>query len=78
VWIGTKPDPFNNHITLSDAFLTSLGAREDNNTTSRVSSPWANINSGGVSGNVLVIGASASDTTPDDEFKISKLDIKCN
>ena len=42
-----------------------------------VASRWANINSAGASGNVLVIGASASDTTPDDEFKISKLDIKC-
>jgi uncharacterized repeat protein (TIGR01451 family) len=78
VWIGTKTNPFTNHITLSDVVLTSLGAREDNNTTSSVSSRWANINSGGVSGNVLVIGASASDTTPDDEFKISKVDIKCN
>jgi hypothetical protein len=77
VWIGTKTDPFNNHITLSDAVLTSLGAREDNNMTGTVASRWANINSAGVSGNVLVIGASASDTTPDDEFKISKLDLKC-
>ena len=78
VWIGTKTDPFTNHITLSDAVLTSLGAREDNNATSSVTSRWANINSGGVSGNVLVIAASASDTTPEDEFKVSKVDIKCN
>ena len=77
VWIGTKTDPFTNHITLSDAVLTSLGAREDNNATGTVTSRWANINSAGVSGNVLVIAASASDTTPDDEFKISKLDLKC-
>ena len=77
VWIGTKTDPFNNHLTLSDAVLTSLGAREDNNTTSSASSRWANINAGGVTGNVLVIAASAYDTTPEDEFKISKLDVKC-
>ena len=30
VWIGTKTDPFNNHQTLSDAFLTSLGFTEVN------------------------------------------------
>ncbi len=77
VWIGTKTNPFTNHITLSDAVLTSLGAREDNNATGSVSSRWANINSAGISGNVIVIAASTSDTTPDDEFKISKLDIKC-
>ena len=77
VWIGTKTNPFTSHITLSDAVLTSLGAREDNNTTSRASSRWANINACGVTGNVLVIGASSSDTTPDDEFKSSKLDVKC-
>ena len=47
VWIGTKTDPFNNHITLSDAVLTSLGAREDNNTTSSASSRWADINPAG-------------------------------
>jgi hypothetical protein len=36
VWIGTKTNPFTNHITLSDAVLTSLGAREDNNATGTV------------------------------------------
>jgi len=77
VWIGTTTSPFTNHITLSDAVLTGLGAREDNNTTGSVTSRWANINSAGISGNVIVIAASTSDTTPDDEFKISKLDIKC-
>ena len=34
-WIGTKTNPIANHNTLSDAFLTSLGTREDNDTTSR-------------------------------------------
>ena len=77
VWIGTKTDPFNNHITLSDAVLTSLGAREDNNMTGTVASRWANINSAGVSGNVLVIASLVSDISPEDEFKLSKLDISC-
>lgn len=77
VWIGTKTDPFNNHITLSDAVLTSLGSREDDNTTSTGTSRTADINAGAVSGNVLVIAASTSDTTPEDEFKISQLVLTC-
>ena len=28
VWIGTKTDPFNNHLTLSDSVLASLGFSE--------------------------------------------------
>jgi len=77
VWIGTKNDPFNNHLTLSNALLSSLALQEDNNTSASVTSRWANVNAGNVSGNVLVIAASVSDTTPDDEFKISKVLFKC-
>jgi len=74
-WIGTVGDPANHH-TLSDAFLTSLGAREDNDTTS--SSPrWADINASNRSGNILVISASAADTTPEDAFKIHQVAFKC-
>ena len=36
---------------------------------------WADFNPNGVKGNVLVIAASVSDTTPNDQFKISKLDV---
>jgi hypothetical protein len=75
VWIGTKVDPFNNHLTLSDALLSSL-TTEDNTTTS-TSARWADINAGSLSGNVLVIAAQASDTTPEDAFKISKVDTVC-
>ena len=75
-WIGTKTDPINNHLTLSDALLTSLGAREDNTTT--ITSPrWADINGGNVLGNVLVISAKPGDVTLNDAFKISKVAIKC-
>ena len=77
VWIGTKTDPFSNHLTLSDALLSSLGPQSNNSTTSTATSRWADINAGGVTGNVLVVAAAASDTTPDDEFKISQLDLKC-
>lgn len=76
VWVGTKPDPINNHLTLSDALLSSLGAREDNLTTS-TASRWADINAGNVAGNVLVISALVGDTSPEDSFKISKLYTIC-
>jgi hypothetical protein len=71
-WIGTKPDPINNHITLSDALLSSLGAREDNSTTS-TAARWANINGGNVRGNVLVISALVGDASAEDAFKVHKL-----
>jgi hypothetical protein len=76
VWIGTKTNPFNNHQTLSDAFLTSLGFTEEN-TTTLTTSRWADINAGGVQGNILVIAAQASDVTPEDQFKIEKLTTFC-
>ncbi len=74
VWIGSTSDPFNNHITLSDAILSGFGTVEENTTTS-VDARLADINSAGKSGNVLVIAALASDTTPEDEFKISQLEL---
>ena len=75
VWIGTKTDPFNNHVTLSDAFLTSLGFTEVNLTT------LTHHAHGGperrqLAGNVLVIAADLGDTTPDDNFKIDTLTVR--
>jgi hypothetical protein len=76
VWIGMKTDPFNNHLTLSDSLLSSQGTFEEN-LTSVSTARWADINSGNVQGNVVVIAALASDTTAEDEFKISKLETLC-
>ena len=73
VWIGTKPA---GHNTLSDAFLASIAPREDNNTT-LTTSRWAVFNAANRCGNVVVISASASDTTPEDTFKIHKLHFGC-
>src|SRR6185295_3943564 len=42
-----------------------------------VTSRWADINSGNLTGNVVVIAALANDTSPEDEFKISKLETSC-
>jgi len=76
VWIGTKTNPFTNHIGLSDSVLSGLGYMEENFTTSG-DSRWADVNSGARVGNYIVIAALASDTTAEDEFKLGKLDIAC-
>jgi hypothetical protein len=75
VWIGTLPNAFNSHQTLSDAVLASLGFTEVNLTTLNTTRT-ANLNAGGVSGNVLVIAADPGDTTPDDQFKIANLVVQ--
>ena len=74
VWIGNKTDAFTKHQTLSDSFLSSLGFTEENLTTS-TASRWADINAGGVKGNILVIAALASDTSPEDQFKINQVSM---
>jgi uncharacterized repeat protein (TIGR01451 family) len=73
-WVGSATDPFNNHLALSDSLLSGLALREDNLTTSG-EPRWAEINGGGINGNVLIIAAQPGDTTPDDEFKINLLGI---
>ncbi len=74
-WVGTVDDSFNNHNILSDSFLNSLEFKEDNNTHSSYAR-WADINNNEVAGNVLVIAASTSDETPEDRFKIKKLEVQ--
>jgi hypothetical protein len=76
VWIGTKTDPYNNHQTLSTAFLSTL-VTEDNLTTS-ADARWADVNAAALQGNVLVIAAQANDDSPEDSFKLSKVDLVCN
>ena len=74
VWIGTIDNAFFNHQTLSDSLLAGLFNETNNTNSSR--SRWANINNGEVVGNVLVIAASVTDATPEDQFKIKKLKFK--
>ncbi|MCS7466785.1 hypothetical protein NZK35_09035 [Stieleria sp. ICT_E10.1] len=71
IWIGTIPGAYGTHQTLSDGLLSGL-SNEDNDTTSSYSR-WADFNGGQVAGNVLVLAASTSDTTPEDAFKIRKV-----
>jgi hypothetical protein len=77
IWIGTRTDPYNNHLTLSDGLLNSL-QQEDSVTPDVTSgSRWANVNSGKLLGNVVVIGGYEGDATPEDAFKVSKISIIC-
>ena len=74
IWIGTVTDPISSHLNLNSSVLSSLGLTELNQTTSS-SARWADFNAGEVTGNVLVIAADTTDTTPEDRFKISKLAV---
>lgn len=76
VWVGNTNDPYNNHLTLSDSLLNSFGPGEDNNTGS-ATDRWADINGGQIAGNVFVVAASVTDTTPEDWFKVGTLDVNC-
>ncbi len=74
LWIGSFTDPFNNHLTLSDTVLGRFGFSEDN-VTDLTTTRWADVNSGQIVGNAIVVAAQVSDTTPEDQFKIQTLDI---
>lgn len=76
VWIGNTSDPYNNHITLSDAVLSGFAPSEDNDTSS-TAARYADINSGQEAGNILVVAASTSDASPEDQFKIHYIDTHC-
>ena len=70
VWIGSKVNPYTNHLSLSDALLATLTTEV--NTSSATDTRWADINGGGIVGNVLVIATKVGDTN--DSFKLNKLD----
>ncbi|MEJ7594178.1 MAG: hypothetical protein WKF77_21780 [Planctomycetaceae bacterium] len=76
-WIGTKTDPFNNHLTLSDSLLSSMGFTEVN-LTSSTTTRTADLNAANFSGNVLIIAARVDEATAtaNDKFKIQNLTIK--
>lgn len=76
VLIGSKTDPFNNHQTPNDTWVTSLGALENSNSSSSADR-WAAFNAAGKVGNILLIAADVTDESPDDWFKVAKLQIAC-
>jgi len=73
--VGTVANAYNAPPTLSDALLASF-TKENNETTSG-DSRWADFNAGAKKGNVFIISGLVGDTSPEDAFKVSKLDIKC-
>ncbi len=74
IWVGNIDGAHSNGVSLSDSVLAGL-TNETNNTSSS-NSRWANFNGGEVAGNVLVLAASVEDTTPDDRFKIRKVEFQ--
>ncbi len=74
IWIGSFADPFNRHLTLSDAVLSGFGYTETNLTDSAATRS-ALLNAGGVVGNALIIAALPGDSAPNDQFKISLLEV---
>ena len=76
VWIGTNTDPFNNHLTLSDALLTSLGFTEVNETTlttTRTGRPQRRQRCPATCWSSRPTPASRR---PEDQFKIEKLTVE--
>jgi hypothetical protein len=69
-FIGTAADPFNNHLTLSDALLSGYNLEAN---AGGSSARTANLNAGNLSGNVFVIGADP--TSADDYFKFETLTL---
>jgi hypothetical protein len=74
VWVGTFADPYNNHLTLSDAVLGSF-AHSEVNLASGSGVRWADLNAGSVVGNAVVIAAWMGETDPDDQFKLATLEL---
>jgi hypothetical protein len=73
VWIGTVDGAFDESVVLSDGLLDSF--HSETNTTSSSDSRWADINSDGVEGNVIVIAARPGEKCANDAFKIKKVDV---
>ncbi|MDX1926069.1 MAG: SdrD B-like domain-containing protein [Pirellulaceae bacterium] len=73
VWIGTIPGAFNNQQTLSDSLLAGLYT--EYNWTTLSTARLADLNANGILGNVIIIAADASDTSPEDRFKLGQLTL---
>lgn len=73
VWIGTVDGAFDEGVVLSDGLLDSF--HSETNTTSSSDARWADINSDGVQGNVIVIAARPGEQCANDAFKIKKVDV---
>ena len=72
IWIGSSDNPITN---MSDAILNGMDFTEVD-WTSDTGTRYADLNAGGVSGNVLIVAAAPDDDTPEDYFKIQKLCVQ--
>ena len=77
VWIGTKTDPYTNHQTLSDALLSGFYMEDNSTAEITPGSRWADLNVTQRSGNIIIIAALTTDQSPEDAFKISKVELGC-
>ena len=71
VWIGNSASTI---TTMNNTVLASMGFSEVN-TTTLTTARWADLNAGGVKGNVIIIAADTTDTTPEDYFKLQQLAV---
>jgi len=71
IWIGNSATPI---TTMSNSVLASMNYSEVN-TTTLTSARWADVNAGGAHGNVLIIAADTTDTTPEDYFKVQQVAV---
>lgn len=75
-WVGNTSTPYGSTLAINDAVLGSFGPAIDNNAGDS-NARTATINPTDTIGNVLVIAASISDTTPDDWFKLANVNVSC-
>jgi serine-aspartate repeat-containing protein C/D/E len=71
VWIGNSASTI---TTMDNSVLSSMSFSEVN-TTTLSSARWADLNAGGVTGNVVIIAADTTDTSPEDYFKVDKVAV---
>ena len=74
LWIGNFSNAYNSHLTLSDSVLSNMGFTQVD-TTTLTTTRWSDLNPGSFVGNVIVIAADTTDTSPEDFFKILNLDV---
>ena len=71
IWVGNSSTTLTsiNNATLSGAAFTEV------NQASQTGARWADINASEVKGNIFIIAADTTDTSPEDFFKLSQLSV---
>ena len=71
IWVGNAGSAI---TTMNNSVLTGASFTEVN-TTTLTTARWADFNAGGVRGNLFIIAADTTDTTPEDYFKLQQVSI---